>query len=313
MKNNILVKFKPHKILGKGSEGLILSTHNNKYTIKIYRISRFKDKMFINILSYLQNNKKLPKNIYKSYFCTYKKNNLNRYISNNNLPEYFGYKNNNNLVNLSKKYNMKIKLFEIMETYEMDLKYFLEIIKNKNIDIQIKINIITSLFLQGILSIYWLYMDKGIVHNDINYNNFLVKKTKKLKLSIEINNKIYKIDLYGYYLVIADFGFARTIELDNYKNYPQKIISLMLNELNPMDDIQLFIGLFRKRFLNNYSIHNIKINNSIFNIGDIRTSFKDMIKSYVKDDKDDIELNNKIYNFKSLFSKFMDERILSII
>jgi hypothetical protein len=50
--NNNLNKLKPFKILGKGSEGVVILTHDNRYSVKIYRknpnenIIKFKDKYF---------------------------------------------------------------------------------------------------------------------------------------------------------------------------------------------------------------------------------------------------------------------------
>jgi hypothetical protein len=49
--------------------------------------------MFIKIINYLQDYDNIPKTIYKSYIITSNKNSLNRYIVNNNLPNYFSYKN----------------------------------------------------------------------------------------------------------------------------------------------------------------------------------------------------------------------------
>ena len=53
MINNIISKFKPIKILGKGSQGTIISTHDDNYIIKIYT-KRFKNlKMLIKIIAFL--------------------------------------------------------------------------------------------------------------------------------------------------------------------------------------------------------------------------------------------------------------------
>ena len=47
---NILTKFKPIKIIGKRSQGLILQTHNDNYTIKIYQKSFSKAIEFYTII-----------------------------------------------------------------------------------------------------------------------------------------------------------------------------------------------------------------------------------------------------------------------
>ena len=69
---------------------------------------------------------------------------------------------------------MDNKLFEIMKKYDISLKDFIEKLKIKKIDDQTKINILYSLFQQGLVTLFWLYMKKGIIHSDINYNNFYV-------------------------------------------------------------------------------------------------------------------------------------------
>ena len=153
---NILSQLHPFRILGKGSEGVIILTHDNKYTVKIYISNYFKSLMFFNIVLYLQECN-IPKTIYKSYLFTEKKNSLNRYLKNNNLPHYFSYKNNNNLELLSSKYKMDKKLFEIMKTYDMSLKDFIKNLKLQNIDIQLKINILNSLFQQGLITLYYTW------------------------------------------------------------------------------------------------------------------------------------------------------------
>lgn len=311
MNNNILSQLKPYKILGKGSEGVIILSHDKKYTVKIYLSNYLKSLMFFNIINYLQD-VKLPKTVYKSYLFTQKKNSLERYLSNNSLPNHFSYKNNNNLQLLSSQYKMTKKLYEIMKTYDMSLEDFIEKIKLKNIDNQIKINILYSLFQQGLVTLFWLYMTKGIIHSDINSNNFFVQKTKKDKLVININGMIYNVKLFGYYLVIGDFGYAKSIELIPFNKNPDKTSLTILSDVfNPLFDITNFIKLFKIKFLD-YDIHNIKINNYILSMEDddynMRNAYKSMLKSYISNNND---LKNNIILFKKLFSDYMHKYIFS--
>jgi hypothetical protein len=335
MNNNILSQLKPYgkshenlfeykfagikreqcendsKILGKGSEGVIILSHDKKYTVKIYLSNYLKSLMFFNIINYLQDIK-LPKTVYKSYLFTQKKNSLERYLSNNSLPNHFSYKNNNNLQLLSSQYKMTKKLYEIMKTYDMSLEDFIEKIKLKNIDNQIKINILYSLFQQGLVTLFWLYITKGIIHSDINSNNFFVQKTKKDKLVININGIIYNVKLFGYYLVIGDFGYAKSIELISFDKNPDKASLTILSDVfNPLFDITNFIKLFKIKFLD-YDIHNIKINNYILSIEDddynMRNAYKSMLKSYISNNND---LQNNIEIFKKLFNDYMYKYIFS--
>jgi len=55
---------------------------------------------------------------------------------------------------------MDNKLFEIMKKYDISLKDFIEKLKIKKIDEQTKINILYSLFQQGLVTLFWLYMKK---------------------------------------------------------------------------------------------------------------------------------------------------------
>ena len=163
------------------SERVVILTYDNKYTVKIYSSNYLKSMMFFNIVIYLQDCK-LPKTIYKSYLFTQKENSLERYLNENKLPNHFSYKNINNLKLLSSKYKMTKKLFEVMKKYNSSLKDFIEKLKAKDIDIQLKINILYSLFKQGLLTIYWLYIKKSIIHGTVSYDNFFVQKTKKNRL-----------------------------------------------------------------------------------------------------------------------------------
>ena len=56
-------------------------------------------------------------------------------------------------------------------------------------------------------------MNKSIIHNDISDDNFFIEPTDDQYIIFEFNSIQYKIKLYGYYLVMADFGYAKSIEL----------------------------------------------------------------------------------------------------
>lgn len=285
--NNILQKFKPQKILGKGSEGVVIMTHDNKYTIKIYNKPYLTAIIFLKIVNYLQDCKNLPKTIYKSYLFTSSLNSFNRYISNNSLPNHFSYKNMDNFAELSSKYKMDKKLYEIMKTYKMTLRSFLE-----NAEINNKSNILKSFFQQGLLTLLWLYIKKGIVHNDLSYDNFFIQETQKSFVTIGKN----KVQLYGYYIVLADFGYAKSMEIVDYKNYPEKIATIIRNELNPITNINEFINLFNDIYLK------YGVDENIIEFENIRLNvlYKELIKLYIQnDDSFQIKLNefkNNFYN-----------------
>jgi len=268
--NNILQNIKPKNILGQGSEGIVISSNNKKYTVKIYNKKIDELQTYIKIINYLQNSINIPKTIYKSYLITTCKNSINRYIK-NNLPNYFSYTDDNNLKILSKKYNMQNKLFEIMKTYNITLKLLLKNIKLINIDL--KNNILNSLYKQGILTLLWLYINKGIIHNDIILDNFFILKTTSKKFKINIYKDLYEVKLYGYYLIIADFGYAKTMEINN-TNLPFNI----LYQFNPLHDIKRFINIFNKI--------NINTTDDLLNNSDnlLNRSYNIMLEAYIKND-----------------------------
>ena len=104
MNNETFKRLKPSKILGVGSEGCVISTNNNNYCVKIYQNKALKSKMLINIINFFIRSNKILKTIYKTYYITEKKNSLERYISNNNLPNHFAYISNHNLKQLSENF-----------------------------------------------------------------------------------------------------------------------------------------------------------------------------------------------------------------
>ena len=308
--NNII----PYKILGKGSQGYIILTDNNEYAVKIYKNKIKNLKMLIKIIYFLHT-KDVPKTIYKTYFLTEKKNSLDRYILNNNLPKHFSYISENNLEELSKKYNMTQKLFEIMKKYDITLNDFINnlMINDISNNSLINIKILKSLFYQGILTLLWLYIIKGIIHFDINSNNFFIEKTDDIEFNIEINNIIYKVPLYGYYLILGDFGYATSIELLKPIDYDYKINLILVSYImHPYDDLNNFIRIFRKYFLNynihllNLDINLVKCNMSIIN--KTKTEYKNMIISYYNQ-SNDFKINKKI--FKKIYFQLINKYILN--
>lgn len=301
---DLLKKFKPYKILGKGTQGIIILEKNNEIAIKIFINKPRNLKMLIKIINFFKN-KNCPKTICKTLFLSESKNSLQRYLINNNLPQYFSYVSDDNLEILSKKYNMKPLLFQIMKKYDITLNDFINnlFINNNSINNNsINIKIISSLLYQGIFTLIWLYMKKGIIHFDINSDNFFIEKTNNTEFNIEINNIIYKVPLYGYYLIIADFGYSKSIELVEPKDYNYNIhINLKAYIMHPYDDLSIFIKIFRKYFLNfNISLFDFDINlnkcNSLVT-EKTKIEYRNMIISYYNQ-TNDYKLNTNIFKNK---------------
>ena len=309
--NDILKDLRPKKILGKGSQGTVILSNNKNYVVKIYTKKSKNLRMLIKILNFFINYKKLPKTIYNPYYITEKQNSLQRYV-NNNLPNYFSYKNESNLIELSKKYSFTPKLFEIMKRYNITLINFIEKIfnNNNNINNNKKIEILHSLFYQGLFTLLWLYMKKGIIHSDINSDNFFVESTDDKEFIIIIKKITYKVKLYGYYLVMSDFGYAKSIEVVDYDNYEYNIrINMETLNMHPINDLMDYMKIFKKYF-NELNINNIGIDIKMINsrMNNTKMCYRDMIRSYYKK-KDNLKENIK--KFKDEYFIFFRKYILN--
>ena len=299
-----LKNLKPYKKLGEGSEGIVIMTSNNKYTVKIYKTEPKYMISLIRIIKYLQ--KYNIATIYKSYKFLSKKNSLKRYI--NKLPEYFSYMNNTNLIELSKNYNMKNRLIEIMKTYEITLNNFINKLFKNNIKIEDKIKIIKSLYYQAIITLFWLYSKKGIIHKDLSLDNFFVEKTTDTNFELKIENNIYNIKLYGYYLVISDFGYAKSLELFDSDEYPNSLNSSFgSSDMNPYYELLTIINIFKKYI--DINTDNYILKSGVFNAENnmsITAEYKNLLKSYIKNEN----FKKELKKFKKSYSIFVNNKIL---
>lgn len=258
----------------------------------------------IRIIKYLQ--KYNIATIYKSYKFLSKKNSLKRYI--NKLPEYFSYMNNTNLIELSKNYNMKNRLIEIMKTYEITLNNFINKLFKNNIKIEDKIKIIESLYYQAIITLFWLYSKKGIIHKDLSLDNFFVEKTTDTNFELKIENNIYNIKLYGYYLVISDFGYAKSLELFDSDEYPNSLNSSFgSSDMNPYYELLTIINIFKKYI--DINTDNYILKSGVFNAENnmsITAEYKNLLKSYIKNEN----FKKELKKFKKSYSIFVNTKIL---
>lgn len=300
-----LKNLKPYKKLGKGSEGIVILTNNDKYTVKIYRLEAKYMISLIRIIDYIQKYN-IP-TIYKSYKFLSKKNSLERYI--NKLPDYFSYMNNTNLAELSKNYNMKNRLIEIMKTYEITLNDFINNLLKDNLKLEAKIEIIESLYYQGIITLFWLYIKRGIVHKDLSLDNFFVEKTNNTNFELKIEDNIYNVKLYGYYLVISDFGYAKSLELFDPNEYPNALDSSFgSSDMNPYYELLTIINIF-KRYIN-INTDNYILKSGVFNTKNnmsITIEYKNLLKSYIKNEN----FKDELKKFKRSYTIFVNTKILN--
>ena len=304
-----LKKLKPYKKLGYGKERVIILTSNNRYTVKIYRSSSKYMKSYIKLMSYLQKYN-LP-TIYKSYKLLSKKNSLERYKK--ELPKYFSHLDESDLMKLSENYNMRSRLIDIMKTYKITLNDFIKEILKKNP--KNKDNILKSFYYQAIITLYWLYMKKGIVHKDLSLDNFFIEETNDKNLEITIGENTYNIKLYGYYLILDDFGHARSLELFDASEYPNNLsISFGSDDMNPYYEILTIINIFKKYIKLNFDEYILKLGMFNHNYSMIiNKDYRELLKSYIKskDYKSDMKIfKNTLQKFKDNYSVFITDKIL---
>lgn len=299
-----LKNLNPYKRLGKGSEGIVILTNNDQYTVKIYRLEAKYMISLIRIIDYIQKYN-IP-TIYRSYNFLSKKNSLERYI--NKLPEYFSYMNNANLTELSKNYNMKNRLIEIMKTYEITLNDFINNLLKDNLKVEDKIKIIESLYYQGIITLFWLYIKKGIIHKDLSLDNFFVEKTNDANFELKIGANIYNVKLYGYYLVISDFGYAKSLELFDPDEYPNALNSSFgSSDMNPYYELLTIINIFKRHI--NINTDNYILKSGVFNAENnmsITTEYKNLLKSYIKNEN----FKEELKKFKRNYTIFVNTKVL---
>lgn len=252
---NEINKLLPKKILGKGTQGIVIealdqnnSSNYNNVVVKIYSSPPSKQSFLLPIYKHLfhsDNSENNPPTIYESFYLKKRLNSLNRYINNNHLPQQFSVRTNEEIKKLKENgFNVRSRLYEVMAKYDYSLNSFIPILYSFNE--QTTNNIIKSLFYQGLLTLIWLYMNKGISHNDISADNFLIKKTEDEYFEINIYNQSFKVKLYGYYLVLSDFGHASSIELSDYDKYPNVIKPSEQFYINPFHDIYYYIQMYKQ-------------------------------------------------------------------
>ena len=292
---------KPYKRLRRGTDGVVILANNEKYSVKIYRLSPKYIKELIKIMDYL-NNYEIP-TIYKSYKFLSKKNLLEIYK--NKLPNYFSFLDKNNLQKLSESYNMKNRLVEIMKSDETTLNKFLDNYDKENRSIMIE-----SLYYQGILTLLWMYMKKGILHKDLSLDNYFIQKTDNEYFEITIKNINYKVKLYDYYLVLGDFGYSRSLELSDHNEYPDSLNSSVgSSDMNPYYEILNFINIF-KRYINIDTDEYI-LKSGVYNVGNnmsMTSQYKSLMKSYILNEN----FKEESKKFKRLYFKFINDKVLKI-
>ena len=95
-------------------------------------------------------------------------------------------------------------------------------------------NIFKSLLKQIFLSLYIAFKDYGFIHNDIHYDNFLLKEQKKEWIIYKYNNEEIKIKSNGYSIIIMDFEISF---FDEKKIAYNIICSDFMNIINFIDTV----------------------------------------------------------------------------
>lgn len=205
-----------------------------------------------------------------------------------NISEpYLLYDNNNKyrideLYYITKKNKYRItQLFNILEN---DIIY----------EDEYRCKIIKSVIYQLLISILYMYINYGLVHNNINKNAIFIEKTDKKYIIIEVKNTKYKIKLFGFIIKISGFEKSMSWDLLNLNDYREKIYYECKNSLNPCYDINAIKELFSDIFdnLDTQIINMMELNN-------INKYYTQTTKIYCEED-----IHKK--NTKSLKDKYFE-------
>ncbi len=114
-------------------------------------------------------------------------------------------------------------------------------------------NIIKSLYYQGILTHYWLFMHKSITYNHKKYASgifcyrfakYHFQKTDKKYIYFDIGSERYRVKTHGYKLVFIETDKMFSIEIARENNYK----NIQNNTYSPCMIIKEFRNLFKKIF-----------------------------------------------------------------
>lgn len=112
-----------------------------------------------------------------------------------------------------------------------------------------KKQIIKSIVLQYILSIFELGLTYNVLHGDLNSGNILIKKTKQKENIFYIKNKKYNIPTYNFEPIIIDYGRANIVK----NTYDYDIIFNILTTY--LQIIKHYVKEKDRQFLYNYFNH----------------------------------------------------------
>ena len=163
-------------------------------------------------------------------------------------------------------------------------------------------NIIKSILFQILCGIYTL-QTIGIIHYDLKYRNIFYKKTSDEFIYYKINNVIYKIQTFGYLILIADFGLTKYIKTD-IQNIIKEYYYLPLYNHNLL--LLKYIIVNKKTNLDKFIIHD-KIKN-YFKLK--KEIFSENIKFNKKLSKlFYLSLENNYINYKMIYNYYYNDII----
>ncbi len=191
--------------------------------------------------------------------------------------------------------------------YLYNIKNIFSLPEDKN---NIKDKIIKSLYYQGILTHYWLFMEKSITYNHKIYSSvtfsyrfakYHFEKTHEKYLYFKIKNIEYRVKTYGYKLVFTEIDKMFSLELA----YEKKIKDDPKFFYSPCMIIKEFRNLFKKYFgiIYKYNIYpdTLSYNRRCeYYYNQNESMFKNFIDEY-KNKYSDILVNYIIENDKLIF------------
>ncbi len=289
---------------------------NNNYLefVKIYSLPNRK-KITYNLLKILK--KENVETIQKIYLVSNEKNKiLKKY--NINIEEYinsnidFSIKKEIQRITDNNKYEIKI-LYYVTEKSKYSLEKLINILETDLIfDDEKRTKILKSIIYQLLVTVMYMYINYGLVHNNLNINNIYVEKSEKKYIEIEVKGIKYNIKLFGYIIKIGGFEKSMSYDLLTFEDYRDKIYYECNTSLNPRTDIvsinEIFIKLDEPlNIINNEIINMIELNN-------IYKYYTPTTKIYVEKEKQKKNIEILREKYFELFNEIInkDNDILNI-
>lgn len=142
------------------------------------------------------------------------------------------------------KYRLE-KFYYVREESKYKLEKLLNILGTDLIyDNEHRIKIIKSLIYQLCITMFYLYMNYGIVHNELKKNNIYIVKSEKDIMKIKVKDIKYRIKLFGFMIKITGFENSMSWDFLDLEDFRDKHYNECRGTIFPISDIDSIINIF---------------------------------------------------------------------